>query len=156
MATIGVKIDQTLFRKADALLGKMPIELREKTLKKAIRSASRLVAKETAKRITPPGYPGDRPKDKDGNRLEPLSKNVKAVIRSGNTFVAGFVGGDWPKGAHFHLVEEGHEKWLWGDRQEGERVKGTGDFKRVADETRSQQERLIISTLKNEISELAR
>lgn len=150
MATITTKFDQAAIAKAQSVLAQLPIELREKALVKAIRKASRLVTKAVAAKITPPGYPGDE-------RGKPaLSKSMTGAVRTGGNFVAGFVGAKWPDAAHLHLYEEGHEKWLWGQQQPGEVVRGKGDFSAAADETRQAQENAIISTLKAEIGKLGK
>lgn len=137
MAKIAVKFDEGFFRKAESELSRMPIAIREKALKKAIREASKVVGMRTRGAITKPGYPGDKP------NLPPLSKNIKWVVRSGAKFVAGFVSSDYSKAPHFHLYEEGHEIV-----PQGGRVKGRHDFKRSIDETKTQQQTAIISALR--------
>lgn len=132
----------------DKLLGQIPIELRSKTLKKALRKAGQVVARE-ARRLAPkPGYPGDKPGKK------PLKNTIRVKIADYGQTQAAFVGPSYPDGAHGHLVEYGHDKVLWGERT-GEYVRGKPFMRPSADSTEAQQREAIIGTLKAEINKLA-
>ena len=148
MARSAIKIEIKDTKQTDKLLSRMPIEIRGKTLKKALRAAGNVVARE-ARRIAPkPGYPGDDP------TKEPLNKTIKTVVRDYGTVIAAFVGPERPNGAHGHLVEYGHAKVLWGTPT-GERVQGKPFMRPAADTTEAQQQKKIIETLKREIGKLA-
>ena len=135
-------------RNTDALLAKMPIELREKHLVKAVRAQGRVVAKAAAKKAPKPGYPGDKP-DKT-----PLNKTIRTVVRRYGNVVMSITGPARPDGAHGHLVEFGHMKVLWG-RRTGEVVEGKEFMRPAADETQPEQERAGIDALKKALPELA-
>ena len=134
--------------KADQILGAMPIDVREKVLKSALRKAARVVIKE-AKRLVPQGDPKHNP----GNVS--LKDTLKTVRRKYKTADAEIVGPEYPQGAHGHLVEFGHEKVLWGLRT-GERVKPKPFLRPAADNTEKQQQAAIIQHLRRELDKLAR
>lgn len=148
MARGQIKIEIKDVGKVDSILGTIPIQLREKTLVKALRAAGNVVAKE-ARRLAPkPGYPGDDPSK------PALNKSIKTVVRKYRGAIAVFVGPTYPQAAHGHLVEYGHAKVLWGNRT-GEQVQGKPFLRPAADTTEQQQQSKIITTLRAEVDKLA-
>lgn len=156
---MSIKIEIVETGKADELLGKLPLELRGKVLVKAIRKAGNIVAKEARKRIPKPGYAGDKP-DK-----VPLLKTVKVAVRTYSSSTRGYIGPQYPEGAHSHLVEYGHRVVLPEGREPRQRkdgeepakvfVQGKPFLRPAADITEAQQQRAIISTLQDEVEKLA-
>ena len=130
--------------KADELLSRLPIELREKTLVNAIRKAGKIVAKEAERLAPKPGYPGDKP-----GKL-PLNQSVKIRIRSLTNATIGFIGPEYPKAPHGHLVEYGHEIQNPKDGGKTHTVKNPF-MRRAADTTEREQQTAIIDTLKKEV-----
>lgn len=144
-STVRVGISDT--KATDKLLKGLPIEMRQKTLVKAVRAAGNIVAKEARRLCPKPGYTGDKP-----GKI-PLNKTIKVVVRSYDNAIAAFVGPTWPHGAHGHLVEFGHEIKRTSHGPTHTRPK---PFMRPAADTTAQaQQRKIIDTLKNEIKKLA-
>lgn len=162
MPRSAVSVSLTDTKTTDALLANLPIELRGKTLTKAIRKAGNEVAKEARRRLTAnnmPGYPGDKP-DKP-----PIAKTVKTVVRMYGVVVAAFVGPTYPDAAHSHLLEFGHRVVLPRGKSPRKRksgepaaktfVKGRPYLRPAADLTKGQQQAAIIETLKKGLSEIA-
>lgn len=144
--SIDVKI--SIPEETDKLLGQIPINLRRRSLKKALRKAGQVVARE-ARRLAPrPGYPGDKPGKK------PLKNTIRVKVSDFGEVQAAFVGPSYPEGAHGHLVEFGHEEVLWGKRTGGF-VREKPFMRPAADSTEAQQREAIISTLKKDIEKLA-
>ena len=125
-------------------LDKVPLDMKEKALKKGVREAVKFVGLAARKNITQPGYKGD----KDRREYPPLSKNIKWAVRGRkkDTFVGGHVGADYIKAPHFHLYEQGH-KMVTKDGETVGVVHGQKDFKRTVDETREKMKRLLITTI---------
>lgn len=148
----GVEIDQKTWRKVEAQMKRIPLEVKEKALKKGIREASKLVGLTARGNITQPGYEGD----KDPGRYPPLSKNIKWVVRGRKreSFVAGHVGADYKKAPHFHLYEQGHRMVTRGGNHVGF-VMGQRDFKRTVDETKAKQGMIVVSALRDYAKSLA-
>lgn len=134
-----VRFDDSFFRRVDEQLAHMPIELREKALKKAIREGAKVVGMQTRQLITKPGYPGD----KDTAKYPPLSKNIKWVVRNYDEAVAGFVSSDYKVAPHFHLYDAGHRIVPGGGR-----VEGKHDFQRAIDETKRMQQVAMIKAMR--------
>lgn len=146
-AGIETRIDDRAWRKADTLLAYLPLELREKTLKRGVRLAARVVSRATRPTITKPGYPGDIP------GKPALADSITEKISTGSNYVAGFVGADYNLAPHFHLYDQDHVKVLWGVRTGGI-VHGADQFKVAADTTKPAQARALIDTLKRAIRKL--
>jgi len=129
----------------DALLGRLPLEMREKRIKKALKKAIGVVVKEAKRRAPKPGYPGDKPDKK------PLKDTIGSVIRGqGDKIIA--VGGPlYPAGAHGHLIEDGHQEVLWG-QPTGRRVPAYPFLRPAADETKEQQTQAMIDELKKPLT----
>ena len=146
---IQVRISDT--KETDRLLSKMPIELRNNILRRAIRSAGGAVVTEMKRTSPQPGYPGDDPNE------TPLKETFAVkVITYSSGVVMGIVGSDRKKGGrHLHLVEFGHAMVLWGKRTSGF-VEGKPFFRRASDSTLNIQKSRIIETLRRALSRMGR
>lgn len=87
----------------EALLAQLPIELRERAQRAALRAAGRVVANR-AKRLAPKQSQADDPRPAKPS----LASTIKVVIRGYGDRALAVVGPSWPYGAHGHLVEQGH------------------------------------------------
>lgn len=123
----------------EGLLAELPIMMRDKAAKKAVRKANAVVVKE-AKNRCPVG--GPRVGRKAGKPH--LRDTIKGVVRDYGEKTVGVTGPTWPDGAHGHLVEFGTEH------------SAPQPFLRpAADETKKQQEDAITQTLRDEIDKTA-
>ena len=145
-SAIRTKLTET--RNTDALLAGMPMELRGKQLKSALRKGGNVVKKEARATAPKPGYPGDKP------GLKPLRDSFVVKVKEYPRTVAAFIGSRWPDAAHLHLVEFGHRMVLWGKRTDGT-VTGKPFFRRAADTTEPQQSAAIVGSLKSDLNKLA-
>tara|TARA_Y100000310_G_scaffold322680_1_gene381993 strand:+ start:2348 stop:2653 length:306 start_codon:yes stop_codon:yes gene_type:complete len=91
-----------------------------------------------------PGYPGDDP------TKVPLAKTYKVVVRDYGKIQLAVVGAAWPAGAHSHLVEAGHKKWLWG-RETNAVVPGKFYFAQAVDETGPETDSAFRKKLKDNV-----
>ena len=135
-------------KNTEALLKRMPIELRGKQLKAATRKAGAVVAVAARKRwrqtLPAAGYPGDKP------GKTPLIKTISTVTREKGSMVASFTGPRWPEGAHGHLVEFGFI------HVGGVRVEPKPALRPAGKETEQKQRHTMIDTLKKGLKDLAR
>lgn len=131
MPSVKVQIEST--RETDAMLLRLPIELREKYVVSGVRAAGGIVRDE-AKRRCPKGK--QRTGKKEGTKH--LRDTIKSVTRRYGSKVVQVIGPEYPTGAHGHLVEHGHEEVLWGKRT-GKRVPPKPFMRPAADSTKSQQ-----------------
>jgi len=108
---IEIKLDESAMKQAEALLMQIPELARGPGINQALREVGNLVKNAVRTLLPKPGYPGDKP------GLKPLRDTVKVKIVNykGGQIKVMIVGYAYPAGAHGHLVEFGHEKWLWGE-----------------------------------------
>ena len=143
---VSVKVSST--KEVDGLLSRLEIDMRERTLKAAIRKAGRVVEKEAKRRAPKPGYPGDKP------GKTPLNETIKTkVVSFRNGSVLGMVGPRRPDGAHGHLVEFGHRKVLWG-RETNERVRPYPFMRPAADTTKTAQQAAVVNHLRSDLQKV--
>lgn len=133
----------------DKTLAKIQVQLRGKTLTKAVRAAGQVVAKEAARLAPEPGYAGDVP------GKTPLRKTIKTVVRQYKNGIVSFTGPIRPDGAHGHLVEYGHRLVAWGVPTNKD-VPPHPFLRPAADSTQSEQQRVIIATLRKEAERLGK
>jgi HK97 gp10 family phage protein len=101
---VRIEITESGRQETDKLLANMPLELREKQLKGAIRAAAKVFIKKAKALAPPPGYVGDKP-DKMS-----LRDSIAVKVKAYQTTVAGFVGPRRPYGNHAHLIEFGFDQ----------------------------------------------
>jgi hypothetical protein len=112
-----IEIDKSTWDAADALLAKIDVAVRGKTVDKGLRKIGNQVKSQTKSILPKPGYPGDKP------GLKPLRETLKVKVvnyRDGAVKVM-VVGYTYSRtkgegGNHGHLLEGGHKKVLWGRR----------------------------------------
>lgn len=170
---VRIEITESGKIETDKLLANMPIALREKQLKGAIRAAAKVFIKKAKALAPPPGYVGDKP-DKMSLR-DSFGVKVKAY----QTTVAGFAGPRRPYGNHAHLIEFGFNqhfvmlgttgiKVLRGNRKEStlnkrglvnssspKRIQRQPFMRPAAISTRGEQEQAFVNHLRKGIGELA-
>lgn len=120
-ARIKIYLHPDADRQVHALLMQIDALSRGPAITKVLRDVGNHIKKSLREILPKPGYPGDKTyrTDKDGKTVlaVPLRDTVKVKIvnyRGGEIKVM-IVGYENPEGAHGHLVEFGHEKWLWGE-----------------------------------------
>jgi len=89
------------FTEVDKQLAQLPIELRGKTLKAAMKKAAQVIASRARVLVPPPGYPGDKP------GFKPLRETIVAKGSSSRDTTTGQVRA---AGQHSHLVEGAYFK----------------------------------------------
>lgn len=105
----------------DKMLGRVDVMLRNEAMEKSLRAASKPVIKEYRKRITPPGYKGDKP----GKRPLKSAAGYKQKRYKDGLVVVGVVGArvSQPWSAyHAHLYEDGHRMVVSRGPRAGEEV----------------------------------
>jgi len=146
-----VEIDESL--DIDSLLAELPIDMRNKSLRKATSRAGRVVMNAYKERV-PVGDNRHKPE------LPSLKSSIDMRIRDyadGRRFVA-VVGAKWPDGAHAHLVEDGYRVRARGPAGGGSpgaftgaKIKGKKPLAEAVDTTAKQQERAIIESIVEDI-----
>lgn len=123
-------IDPASEKAALAILDKIEQHARGRAMTRVMQAAGEVVRREVRNIVPKPGYPGDKP------GLKPLRETVAVRIRNyqGGFFKVMLVGYQYPAGAHGHLVEDGHEKVLWGVRTSGQ-VEGKHYFQMAVKRT---------------------
>lgn len=98
-----VLIDEDVFRRIEADLGKIEFFRRSGAMRTAMLDVGNVVKKQTKDKLPMADYPGDKA------GLKPLRDTLTTKVveyEGGKTVV--MVGYAYPAGAHGHLVEEGH------------------------------------------------
>jgi hypothetical protein len=110
-ARIKIYLHPDATREVDRLLMQIDALSRGPAITKVLRDVGNHIKKSLREILPKPGYPGDKPE------LVPLRDTVKVKIKNyqGGAVKVMIVGYENPEGAHGHLVEFGHEKWLWGE-----------------------------------------
>jgi hypothetical protein len=162
MAVPGIRLHIKQTRDVEALLKKLPIEVREIGLNKAMRNAATIFAKEVRRKAgNLDGSSYDRPAW--GSNVTPgaLSKGITSPRRHKK---------DVPKhiiqvrvttkdkaNAYAAMAEYGHEKYIFGHKYAGQNDKKTppvGFWRSSKDETESSVDRRIKEILKQEITRI--
>ena len=144
-----VRIDQAALREADRRLAAIPIELRGKTLQKAVRKAITVMAREARKRAPKPGHEGDEP------GVIPTAKSIRSQTWVNPDSVRGRCRVAGVPAAYSLALEYGHELWV-GGKKTGGTVKERPFFRPAIDTTKSEQQKTIIDTLRAEIGSLGK
>jgi len=150
--SVEVKISESEFAEANALLQKVDQEMRRKAVPESLERAAKVVVDAAKVEVPQPGYPGDKPGKK------PLRDTIAHEVRGypSGTVVA-VVGAQYPAGAHAHLVEKGHEIWLPSPPytkgadsvSTGRRSEADPWLERASDNTQSRQIAAIMETLRS-------
>jgi hypothetical protein len=162
MAVPGIRLHIKQTRDVEALLKKLPIEVREIGLNKAMRNAATIFAKEVRRKAgNLDGSSYDRPAW--GSNVTPgaLSKGITSPRRHKK---------DVPKhiiqvrvttkdkaNTYAAMAEYGHEKYIFGHKYAGQNDKKTppvGFWRSSKDETESSVDRRIKEILKQEITRI--
>jgi len=158
--TITVKIKET--KDVEKLLKKLPFDVREIALRKSLRSAATIFAREVRRKAGAlDGSSYNRPAW--GSNVTPgtLSKNITSPksIRRGvpSNIVKVRVTTSNQANKYAAMAEYGHEKWIFGNKYEGNNDKKTppvGFWRSSTDETEASVDRRIQEILKAEIRKL--
>ena len=136
----------------DGMLGKLPIELRSKALRKAVAAAAKIVADDYKRRV---------PRGATGNLRKSITTKVKSY-RDGRMWI-GLAGARKPTGSHAHLIDQGHKigrRGKIGDSAKGKGLEpltgnsyvgGTFDLKAAIDTTAPQQDAAVIKSIVDSI-----
>ncbi len=106
----------------DQVLDRLPIELREKVLKQAMRAGGRVIATQYRKEIKPHRSRQTGSRDSWSNEVEreraswhrDLYMSTSVVVKIYETTVVAHIGPRLPEGAHGYLVEMGTTIETWG------------------------------------------
>ena len=149
MAQLIVKESASL----EKILAKLPIDLRAKSMQKAVRAGGKVVQRR-AKELAPVGDPNDKP------HLKPLKDTITTVVRayrSDQLWVA-VVGPGYPAGAHGHLLEFGHEVIVNRGERAGQTpltgspfVEGNEFMAPAVDQTLAQQDAAVVKSLESSL-----
>jgi len=158
--TITVRIKET--KDVEKLLKRLPFDVREKALKKSLRNAATIFAKEVRRKAGAlDGSSYNRPAW--GANVTPgtLSKSItspKSVPdKSKPSIVRARVTTRGVANKYAAMAEYGHEKWIFGNKYEGNNDKKTppvGFWRSSTDETTGAVDRRIQEILKAEIRKL--
>ena len=96
-------VQLTGFSEAQAILEKLPFELREKYLKKAVKEATERISEDAARRVPPPVTEYLTPSQKQRKRLRDV---IGERVKTYGAAVVG-VGGPYSFARHGHLLEKG-------------------------------------------------
>lgn len=114
-------------------------------LTRALKEGGKVVVKRAKQLCPKPGYPGDDPTKK------PLQETIGIEVRKYDHSIVIVMGPEYPAGAHGHLIEFGHNHFLFGV--------ATGNFlpaqpfmRPAADETKEEQDSAITSSLESSIA----
>jgi hypothetical protein len=157
---ITVKIKET--RDVESLLKKLPVEVREVSLNKAMRNAATIFAKEVRRKAgNLDGSSYDRPAW--GSNVTPgaLSKGITSPRRLRKNVPPNIikvrVTTKGKANQYASSAEYGHKKYIFGDPYEGDNPKKTppvGFWRSSGDETESSVDRRIKEILKKEITRI--
>lgn len=144
MADAKLFIDPSTLKAAEDILKSIEESARGPAMIKVMREAGKLLENRVKTLLPKPGYPGDKPD------LVPLRNTLHTRVRDyqNKAFRVMITGYAYPAGAHGHLVEEGHEKVLWGYRVEGEQVPPHPYFARAVEEVKNEIHNHIINGAK--------
>lgn len=136
----------------DGMLARLPLEMRNKAARKAVKKNVDVVTKAYKARVTI---------GETGN----LKKSIRTIVRDyrQKTIWYGLAGATKPTGNHMHLVEQGHDVFARGPigdsaknkniaPQSGKaRVEGKFDLVRAIDTTKTQRDKAVIESLADSI-----
>lgn len=153
-ASVTIKISETA--ELDALLAKHELQLRTKALQKALRAGGNVVAKRARQLCPRSAQTNTRLMWSSKLRatrasVKPLAETIGVVIRDYGAKQVMLVGPQYPAGALAHLVEYGHEEYLYG-RPTGRRVPPHPFMRPAADETESQVNAAIVASLREAVA----
>lgn len=138
------------FEKAIKELKQFEHEVRTKALTNGLRAAGKVVVKK-ARQLAPDGLTSGnsrkKSKKQEASKSKRLRKGLKVKVKHYPEHTIAIAGADYSKAPHAHLVEQGHEKVLWG-KPTGARVEGKEFFATAADTTKSEQESALLDELR--------
>lgn len=132
-------------KNTEAILARMPIELREKQLKKALGRGVRVMAKEARKKA-----PVEQNDDDDVH----IKKSIRTGARSRGSRVWAFATVRGLAAVYSLALEYGHDLIAWG-RKTDKRVEKKSFWRPAADTTEPEQHREVVKSLKNDLDDLA-
>lgn len=154
-----VEIDEQSFQQADAMLARLPLEIRRGPLEKGVRAAGQpFVAR--ARQLAPDSQKsGSRKKwSKKVQALRSGTKPHKQTIglsttrRYGST-IAVYAGPIHPAGNLINVIGHAHNQVLWGNRT-GWVVHPTTYLQQAAQETLAQQQSAFVAKVQSESDKL--
>ena len=144
---VTLQINDALFNQIDKELASIGVFHRMPALKAGLKAAGEIVEDRYRGNIPMPGYPGDKP------GLKPLRDTLQTKVKEyGLGRVVAIVGAAYPAGAHAHLLEEGHEKVLWG-RRTGGKVQAFHLLQKAVDATKMAVDDAVMHGIRAAIAE---
>ena len=140
-----VKVTSEGFPQADKLLARLPVAVRGKAARSATRASARVVANQYRKNLP-------RTNENKTKHLADLVK-VRVVEYEATGRTVAVAGTEWAGGQHAHLVEEGHDMWLWG-RETTAKVEGKHYMLKAIEQTKPQAEAAFEKRLALEIKKV--
>jgi hypothetical protein len=151
-----IEVDQKSFAAADALLAKLAIQVRSKTVDAAMRKVGNAVKSQTRAILPRPGYPGDKPE------LKPLRDTLRVKVKNyaGGDIKVMLVGYTYSRikgqgGNHGHLLEGGHDMVVGGSKKDGGKVVGFVQPReyliRIAETTRQAQRATFVAAIEKAV-----
>lgn len=142
----------------DAILQQLPVMLQRGALDKALRAAGKVVqrrARELCPRSSKTGSRQAWSNETAGSRTgtKPLAETIGVVVRKYDEVSVAVVGPEYPAGALGHLVEYGHKLVVYG-HPTGRRVPPHPFMRPAADETKGEQESVMLSVLQKELDKV--
>lgn len=152
-----IEIDKATWDAADKMLARIEMAARGNAISAAIRNVGRKIVRKTKTILPKPGYPGD----KEG--MTPLRETLKAKVENynGGATKVGVTGYTYSNqkgvgGNHGHLLEGGHEKWLWGKKIDGEMVPPYQYLINVVEQTKSEQKADLVEGISKALARAAK
>lgn len=154
---VKIEITEEGRKNIDELLALMPIELREKQLKQALRRAARPMINKARSLAPAPTEASE--KDEKISLKDSIGVKIKAYSKA----VCAFIGPRRPWGAHGHLIEFGFEQKyvrlvssnIKVKRKQPKQIQRQPFMRPAAITTRDEQERELVKHLKRGIGKLA-
>lgn len=156
---VSAEFDRRDIERLDGLLGRMPIELRERTLRRVVRLGAKIVEREAVRRLKSMDFPHSSDEEKFARSTDALT----TVVRGNDRFISAFTGPVWPAGLPAHLIEYGFEQLYFKlpsgvkiKRKTPKQIAARPFLRPAADSTKSKQQAAIINGLKRAIGKLAK
>ena len=136
-------------------LTQLPIRLRQKVLRQAVRRGARPV-RTRARQLVPVGDTSHNPDS------PPLKATISVKVKSyqNDQVAVALVGPRYPQGAHGHLIEGGHDVVVSVGERKGQaplagtaRVEGKEFMAPASDQTKDLQQQAIVEHLRRAIKE---
>lgn len=150
-----VQISEESFREADAMLARLPLEIRGKVLARGLRAAAAPVEKRARQLVPRSSQTGSRrrmAKAQAARRVgeaEHRESIGHSTIREYGSITAIYVGPVHPAGNLINIIGHPHQQVLWGNRT-GRVVPPTTYLQQAAAETTGQQQSAFVGKVRSE------